>query len=1066
MTAPSFSSFPPVFSSFPDVKPSLSSRPQSPHVSEHESLKHAKHKDKKRRNERGSDCNKDNEIRIGHEKEGYRKKRDRHRDGTSKHANYERSESSRHRTKQMDDEREHDAKHTQTADIYSRVFFQDGKGDPLNITYGGLHTGDIPKYWLVSHGKKALGLDPRLSILYRGGKGAEVGESGWHNRAPQLTDSRARTLLAGQTRRLTTSARTLLRYEEVNGFVRVPSGKVEGKYQAYRSITREDEDNSDSGSSSASGNESSDYESESSPMTAREESLRDLEQKLREDPTSIPDWLRLVENSLNGVPSTSRNAEKAHSEISVSILSRALSEHPDNALSSLLRLKYLKMGENIWNERKLNSEWDDALRLSESADICVEWLDWRMRSSADFNNVLRDACKALELVARGLKGDCVELARLRIFWRTAIFLQQAGYVERGFAMFQAQAEMYVLHSLKVGEPFAKGWKLTTETKHGDGDVGASEAVKIGESDSSDSYKTWHCQEKGLDRRLFMPTRASNMDEDDPYSTILFTDVRPFLFSLQSAKGRDRFRLVWLSFMGLHIPGLSSSLSSSSTASDDRWADTAFMQPEFLEKLFPKRNSAHLDVADSLVGVTIGREKIYKPSFEAVKAWSLGVLEPLEGLTIDGRYRMWEKRKIVESDGGVHSAIGHIFKQVRRESEDLQWDILGLAFEATKPDSRSALKRSQNLLSVNSSSPELLTAHAYLERMNGKNDKARKVYKVGLDSLAQGNEDSVVCLWWGAVELEWLLSQNDVALELILRGAGQPGEQTGVHILRAKRRLEEICQQENTSKWRLRLNWIKLRLLLELLTGTIEAAIAIVKRFQRKEERGELEHESLTVASLLMIYHHTVTLRNSASPALLRGLVHEALEVYPSNSVVLGLFLECEKGEGVWGRVRALMGEKTGGMLQEKSIARRLTEVWIANWEEGRWLGEVERVRSGLESAVACDRTKGSAIIWNLFVKFEIAAGNLKRAKSVLFRALGECPLVKDLYLLAFDDDLRHVFSNRELMGLSDTMIERNLRLRMSLGEFLESHEYLENEDVTNSGDDENEDELEYDSREY
>lgn len=324
-----------------------------------------------------------------------------------------------------------------------------------------------------------------------------------------------------------------------------------------------------------------------------------------------------------------------------------------------------------------------------------------------------------------------------------------------------------------------------------------------------------------------------------------------------------------------------------------------------------------------------------------------------------------------------------------------------------------MRRSQNLLSANSSSPELLTAHAYLERINGKNDKARKVYKVGLDSLAQGNEAGVVRLLWGAVELEWLLFQNDAALELILRGADQSGERTSVNILRAKRRLEEICQQKSTSEWKLRLNWIKLRILLELLTGTLEATIATVKRFQANEERDELERESLTVASLLMIYHHTVTLHNHASPALLRKLVYEGLEVYPSNSVILGLFLECEKGEGVWGRVRALMGEKAEGMLQGKSVARRLIEVWIANWEEGRWLGEVERVRAGLEAAVACDRfksylfllkqtamlinvcsTKGSAIIWKTFVKFEIAAGNLKRAKSVLFRALGQCPLVK------------------------------------------------------------------------
>lgn len=71
----------------------------------------------------------------------------------------------------------------------------------------------------------------------------------------------------------------------------------------------------------------------------------------------------------------------------------------------------------------------------------------------------------------------------------------------------------------------------------------------------------------------------------------------------------------------------------------------------------------------------------------------------------------------------------------------------------------------------------------------------------------------------------------------------------------------------------------------------------------------------------------------------------------------------------------------------------------------------------------------------------------------------------DLYLLAFDGDLRPVFSNRELVSLSDTMVERDIRLRTSLGELMESHEYLENEGASDAGEDENEDELEYDSRE-
>ena len=40
------------------------------------------------------------------------------------------------------------------------------------------------------------------------------------------------------------------------------------------------------------------------------------------------------------------------------------------------------------------------------------------------------------------------------------------------------------------------------------------------------------------------------------------------------------------------------------------------------------------------------------------------------------------------------------------------------------------------------------------------------------------------------------------------------------------------------------------------------------------------------------------------------------------------------------------------------------------------------------------RTRGSAILWKLYVVFEIRAGQPGRAKKVLYRALSECPLVK------------------------------------------------------------------------
>ncbi|KAL5519041.1 hypothetical protein ACEPAH_724 [Sanghuangporus vaninii] len=1077
MSAPSFSSFPPVFGSFPDLGTgSSSSHPQS--------------KEKKER-DRDSD------------------KRERKREKKhNRKGDEEREHSSRHRKKRSelnDEGGAHKSPIVASQEDLNRFFYIDRKGDELNIRYGSLHSRDVPKYWHVARGKKVLGLEPHLAVLYRGSKGLEIGEAGWFNRSPQLTDSRSRSLLTSRdTRRLTATSRTMRKYEEVDGFIRISSrkGKDKEKDQPYRAISLDDKDESDSDSSSQDEGGSSDENSDVSPLSAREEALRDLEQRLANDPTSESMWLSLLHHSIGGIDPLSKNADRTRAEIVVSVLERALSAHQDNARSSLLRLKYLKAGEVTWDMTRMKGEWRKALKAIPTADMHVEWFDWTIRSTPDFNAVVEFAIEATNLVSNNIAvGEDADFARLRVFWRIATFFRQAGYVERGFALLQAQAELSFnipreiekspfekqLDSLeefwesevpRIGESGAKGWKEWRTSKVS---APVTKLRSIGKSESSDPFATWHFKEAESDRLLIFPSRLpsgsndilnehGDEDEDgDPYATVLFSDIRPFLVDLRTAKGKGMLRLVWLSYLGLHIPGLSSALSSDVFASDDRWADTHFLQPSFLKSLLPQPSSNRgVITADAQTGVVVGREKTYARSFDVIKSWSLGVLEPFEGLTVEGGYRMWSRGSLDGIDSDVVDVMRRILRDVRHENDrEVQLNVAELAFEAALPQSNAALKRSQALLSENSTSAELLASHAYLERIRRKWDKAQKVYRVGLQSLARSNDPSVVYLWWDSAEMEWLLSKNDAALEIVLRSAGQPNERSGINILRAKRRLEELCQQSVVSEWRYRLKWIKLRVLLEFLVGSLDIAIEVIQKYLATEGPRTLCHESLTVVSLLMVYHYTVTLRNSAPPSVLRGLVREALEEYPSNSIVIGLFLECEKGESVWGRVRTMMGEKPSGSLQEKPIARRLIEVWIAQWEEGRWLGEIERVRAGLETAVTSDRTKGSPILWKVYVKFEIAAGNVKRAKSVLFRALKESPLVKELYLLAFEDDLRNAYTRRELITLSDTMAERGIRLRHSLSEVLEIHgvDNREKESDTGESGDEYEDELEYESRE-
>ena len=218
-------------------------------------------------------------------------------------------------------------------------------------------------------------------------------------------------------------------------------------------------------------------------------------------------------------------------------------------------------------------------------------------------------------------------------------------------------------SPRVGEAGAKGWSAWDKTEE---ITPGTKPNPVRKCDDSDPFAIWHFSEAESDRRLIFPSRMlsggneaspAGDEEEDPYAAVLFSDVRPFLIHLQTTKGKDVLRLIWLSYLGLHIPGLSSALSSGDCASDDRWADTYFLQPSFLHTLLPQESrNRGLITADSQTGAIIGREKTYAKFFDVVKSWSLGTLEPFEGLTVDGEYRMWSKRSLLGADSEVVDVV--------------------------------------------------------------------------------------------------------------------------------------------------------------------------------------------------------------------------------------------------------------------------------------------------------------------------------------------------------------------------------------------------------------------------
>ncbi|KAI9512862.1 DUF1740-domain-containing protein [Russula earlei] len=1063
---PSFSSFPPSFSSFPETGESRQDTEAATSCTAPAQQRDLKHKDK------------ESHLR--------KRKRDRRRE---KHSNLNQipsrgrrsgSRASESNDQVIDDERtkaaEDSARKTSQRVVSQPVFFSDKKGDPLSMQYGGIDSRDIPKYHLVGWGRKVLGLTRAWTVVRRSNRSVEIAVSGRRQKLLGISDMTSRHLLeANPTCRLVASVEASRKYQEVDGVIPLPSRRLRPvDPEDYRSIVPlkdHGSSESDSSSTSATSDSHGDDDPGETVFSSIHEKMRSLEEDISSNPSSMSTWLSLLSLSLSQVPAASKNASKVRSEITLSILSRALPTLPDGPISSRIRLLYLHAGEELWSSEKLRHEWENAL-ATEDINIALAWLGYQIRSRRDGIEMIFEAATRVLAFAKS------EFESLRIFWRLTCVLRQAGFTERSMALFQAQADIAGFHNPpairlipfeeqinnleeywdleipRIGEPGSTGWadwyiadKPERTPEYISPSTGST-SVAIPVS-LSDPYQHWAQEEVRADELLRPPLRSTDPDAElDPYATVLFSDVRPFLFALPSKRSKGLFRLMWLSHMGLHIPGLEAVAGSSD---DDRWTQLHLVSKSYIEAIFLSSTDAQSSAPESHAGVLVGREKQYTDSFGPIKNWNYRCLGPLEASEFRNgkvRWAMWTKEDIVGVDVEF---VRRVFEQCRMCGDDVEWDVLTLSFEAAVDVKGQvcALKKSRRFLA---SAPESLphwAAHARLERLRGRLDEARKIYQTVLFSPAcTRNRLSAGPLWWDWAEMEWL------GWRLRSRYGG-----LGLAILRGKRALESTAREIPETLWKVREAWTRLGVLLELLTSQSLPSFLLAPL-----EAGTVIQESMAVASLGMLYHHISTLKSPTRPAILRERLENAVELFPNNTILLGMFLEVQRGQAVWGRVRKLGDVNisiSNDTVDGKGVSRCAAEIWLGGWEKGRWSWEVERIRGGLSAAMKCERTRGSPILWRLLLELEIRAGDLKRAKNVLLQAIAECPLVKDIYMEAFIR-LRPVFTAHELKTLWETMVERGLRIRKGLEDVFDGWGNAKEDE----GSDGHElDEIEYNSRE-
>ena len=173
---------------------------------------------------------------------------------------------------------------------------------------------------------------------------------------------------------------------------------------------------------------------------------------------------------------------------------------------------------------------------------------------------------------------------------------------------------------------------------------------------------------------------------------------------------------------------------------------------------------------------------------------------------------------------------------------------------------------------------------------------------------------------------------------------------------------------------------------------------------------------------------------------LRTVLDRALDSHPTEPQFLSLFINIEFMSNVFHRMRRYFTRTYNSVFTDSSSTDNWTLILYAIHSELKCLnkvsfegydtnsGIVNKVRVLFERAVNCRQLLYCVTLWRLYLRFEINCKNLPKAKSVLYRALQNCPFSKVLFM----DGIQYF--GQKLQELTDIMTEKELRVRTPLEE--------------------------------
>ncbi|KAI8825246.1 NRDE-2, necessary for RNA interference-domain-containing protein [Fimicolochytrium jonesii] len=811
--------------------------------------------------------------------------------------------------------------------------------------------------------------------------------------------------------------------------------------------------------------------------------------RLRENPKDLSLWLELIklQDTLLLNKEDKGNLRVAVHEKKQAIFESALKELPNN---EELLCGYMASCQETYETTAILTKWDNVLRASSnSIELWMQYIDFRQTIYGAFSVSscieLYEDC--MDTMRKDTKAGAVKREEIltHLFTRACLLLYQSGFRERAVALYQAIIEfncfcppafrtqtyeqrLGMFESFwesevpRFGEDGAEGWAANILKTGKPADAPAPPSPPPEMDDEEDEYARFLYEETQQDYRNWLPLREAADDNgiDDPYRTVMFDDVSTLMFDVRHESTRQQLIHNFLHLLSVPLNG---GISSSHLFFRDPFlhgelashVSSMGFWPPSLDSLPMIADAGHSANDSEDEADADPRAKL--PDIP-IKVWPQTPNTLSEAGTW---FRLWTERDvhIVKSAGrGRHGFVNNILAQTQNMDPPLQRDFLPLQYTLEAAfNAKRAAKLAKQQLKTERQNLELWDAYAQIDLAQGRTKEARSVYEVALQSyrtFPKDKQTSAPALYHNLAELEYHAGNIPRAITVLLafaldeplppsspqsQAAGDSSnhQPTPVKIIKARKSLLEKLSSLldptmplSSPPATLFLHTLACYALTEYLCHSVTDAQEVHERFLQSltspDSPPTALEEAVWESYARLLYMHA-TSGQPFKPAVFREVLERALERYPVNTMM-------------W----ALYGWNEGRMKVEMRVRRAVDRALNSNpshilWTFAIWAELHQRqtananiVRSLFERALDSPSARHSVSLWYLYLHFEAKQGNTAKAKTLVFRAVRECPWCKDIYLLPFGL-LRAEFDDDELAEMAALMDEKELRIRASVG---------------------------------